>query len=107
MASISYSGLAIFVKISYLLVCMAAICYSSTISAVPTNEKLIRQKETCAKFQIDISIYCIVYTLKGLQQFLLWVRNFVAKLIYPVKGINIAKQTSFCLINIQASFKSI
>ncbi len=36
-------------------VCMAAICYSDPISAVPTNEQLLCEKSTGAKFQIDIS----------------------------------------------------
>ena len=36
-------------------VCMAAICYSGKISAVPTNEPLPEQKRTCGRFQIDIS----------------------------------------------------
>ena len=36
-------------------VCMAAICYSGPISAVPTNEQLRGKKKTCSKFQIDIS----------------------------------------------------
>ena len=36
-------------------VCMAAICYSGPISAVPTNEQLLGKKKTCSKFQIDIS----------------------------------------------------
>ena len=34
-------------------VCMATICYSGPISAVPTNEQLLSEKRTGAKFQID------------------------------------------------------
>ena len=36
-------------------VCMAAICYSGPISAVPTTEQLLGEKKKCSKFQIDIS----------------------------------------------------
>lgn len=36
-------------------VCMAGICYSISISAVPKNEQLFVAKITCAKFQADIS----------------------------------------------------
>ena len=36
-------------------VCMAAISYSDPISAVPTNEQLLKEKWACAKFQIEIS----------------------------------------------------
>ena len=36
-------------------VCMAAICHSGPIWAVPTNEQLLGEKRTYAKFQIDIS----------------------------------------------------
>ena len=36
-------------------VCLAAICYSGPISAVPNNEQLLVEKRTGAKFQIDIS----------------------------------------------------
>ena len=35
------------------LVCMAAICYSGPISAVPTNEQLLSEKKIGAKFQIN------------------------------------------------------
>ena len=35
------------------LVCMAAICYSGPISAIPTNEQLLSEKRTGTKFQID------------------------------------------------------
>ena len=38
-----------------LSVCMAAICYSGALSTVPTYEKLLEEKTTCTKFQIDIS----------------------------------------------------
>ena len=34
---------------------MTAICYSSSLSAVPTNEQLLGEKRKCAKFQSDIS----------------------------------------------------
>ena len=34
-------------------VCVAAICYSGPISVVPTNEHLLSEKRTGAKFQID------------------------------------------------------
>ena len=34
---------------------MAAISYNSPISAVPTNEQLLGEKKTCAKFQIGTS----------------------------------------------------
>ena len=34
-------------------VCMAAICYKSSISAVSTNEQLLSEERICAKFQID------------------------------------------------------
>ena len=34
-------------------VCMAAICYSGPIAAVPTNEQLLCEKRTGAKFYID------------------------------------------------------
>ena len=37
------------------LVCMADICYSDSISAVPTNGLIFGEKSTCAKFRIDIS----------------------------------------------------
>ena len=35
-------------------VCMAAIRYSGPISELPTNEQLLAEKRTCAKFQINI-----------------------------------------------------
>ena len=35
------------------LVCMAVICYSGPISAVPTNEQLLCEKRTGAKFHTD------------------------------------------------------
>ena len=34
-------------------VCMVAICNSGPISAVPTNEQLLSEEKTSAKFQID------------------------------------------------------
>ena len=34
-------------------VCLAAICYSSPISPVPTNEQLLCEKRAGVKFQID------------------------------------------------------
>ena len=34
-------------------VCMAATCYSGPISVVPTNEQLLCEERTGAKFQID------------------------------------------------------
>ena len=37
------------------LVCIAAICYSGPISAVPTYKQLLDEKKTCTKFQINIS----------------------------------------------------
>ena len=36
-------------------VCMAVICHSGPISAFPTNEQLLGEQRTCAKFQIDVS----------------------------------------------------
>ena len=39
----------------HISICMTAICYSSPISAVSTNEQLLGEKKTCAKFQSDIS----------------------------------------------------
>ena len=36
-------------------VCISAICYSVTISAVTTNERLLAKKETCEKCQNYIS----------------------------------------------------
>ena len=48
-------------------VCMADICYSDPISAVPTNEHLLSEKRTGAKFQIDSlkteGVVCI-YTVR-------------------------------------------
>ena len=34
---------------------MAAICYSGTISPIPTNKQTLRKRREGAKFQIDIS----------------------------------------------------
>ena len=39
--------------------CMAAICYSSPISAFPTNEQLLSEKSTGARFQIDSLKTCL------------------------------------------------
>ena len=36
-------------------VCMATICNRGPISSVSTNESLLGEKRTCAKFQIDSS----------------------------------------------------
>lgn len=34
-------------------VSVAALCHSDPISKVPTNEQLLAEKGTCAKFQFD------------------------------------------------------
>ena len=88
-------------------VCMAAICYSSPLLAVPRNEQHLGDKRTCAKFQIDslktggiVRVYTDgrmdmakstqlmhVYLLYGLRRFLLCVKNFVVNSIYAVQGI--------------------
>lgn len=36
-------------------VCMPAICFSSSISAVPTNQQFLGENGTCGKFQVDVS----------------------------------------------------
>ena len=41
------------VLVSDCSVCMTAICYSGSMSAVPTNEQLLSEKRTSAKFHID------------------------------------------------------
>ena len=35
--------------------CMAAICYSGPITAVPTNEQFLGEKRTCSKFLSNFS----------------------------------------------------
>ena len=98
-------------------ICMAAICYSGPISAVPINEQLLCWKRTGAKFQIDISkteglvrvytdgqtdmakstqlvtVIIYLYTLYGLRRLLWDITNFVAKLIYPFQGIKSLKNS--------------
>ena len=36
-------------------VCMTAMCYIDPTSAVAKDEKLLGEKRTCVKFQVDIS----------------------------------------------------
>ena len=36
-------------------VCMAAICYSGSLSAIPTYKQLLGEKTLCENFQIGIS----------------------------------------------------
>ena len=63
-----------------MIVSMASFCFRVPITAVPTNEQLLREKKTCAKFQIDISkteVLARVYTDKKLREIL----------IYAVQGI--------------------
>ena len=88
-------------------VCIAAICYSGPILAMPTNVQLLGEKRRCAKFQIDISktkAFVCVYTdrqmdlvklTQGLRRFALSVKNFVINLIYTVQGIKICLQAAF------------
>ena len=90
---------------------MVAICYSSPITAVSTNEQFFSEKKACETFQIDISKmerlvheytdrqsnmaesnllvtltnYILTYIFYG-------AKNIVANLIYPVQDIkNISK----------------
>ena len=85
-------------------VCMAAICYSGPLSAVPTNVQLLGEKRTCVKFMIDISkterLVCVYTEINSAHHvnhlcidfieskaFTSGVTNFVANLIYPVQCI--------------------
>ena len=85
------------------LVCMPAICCSGPITAVATNEQILGEKRTRAKFQIDIDKWTYGQTeiIKSSQlvtlitlYHLIWFPMFPsgfyklhAHLIYPVQGI--------------------